>query len=45
MDRSRLAEVNTALISAGVSVLTVAETNRTLEDVFMAVTEGGGTIE
>ena len=45
MDRSRLAEVNTALISGGVSVLTVAETNRTLEDVFMAVTEGGGTIE
>ena len=45
MDKARLAEVNSALISGGVNILTVAETGHSLEELFMALTEGGGSIE
>ncbi|MBP5312382.1 MAG: ABC transporter ATP-binding protein [Clostridia bacterium] len=45
MDRGRLAEVNGALINGGVGILTVSESERSIEDVFMAITGGGGVIE
>ena len=45
MDQARLAEVNGALVSGGVNILTVSEVSRSLEDLFMALTGGGGSIE
>lgn len=45
MDRARLAEVNAALISGGVNILTVSERAHSLEEVFMSLTGGGGSIE
>ncbi len=45
MDRSRLAEVNGAIINEGVGILTVSETERSIEDVFMAITGGGSVVE
>jgi ABC-2 type transport system ATP-binding protein len=45
MDRERLAEVNKALISGGVNILTVSERGHSLEEVFMSLTGGGGSIE
>ena len=45
MDRTRLAKVNGAVINGGVGILTVSESERSIEDVFMAITGGGGVIE